>query len=52
MNENLLNGNQVSIKLETKQDAECLQAELIEKKNQIIDDAPKLYLAIKNAHTI
>ena len=49
MNEDLLNGNQVSIKLETKQDAEYLQAELIEKKNQIIDDAPKLSLAIKKA---
>ena len=49
MNENILNNTQTNIKLETKQDAERLQEELIEKKNQIIDDAPKLSLAIKKA---
>ena len=49
MNENILNNTQTNIKLETKQDAERLLEELIEKKNQIIDDAPKLSLAIKKA---
>ncbi len=49
MNENILNNTQTNIRLETKQDAERLQEELIEKKNQIIDDAPKLSLAIRKA---
>lgn len=49
MNEDILNNMQTNIRLETKQDAERLQEELIEKKNQIIDDAPKLSLAIRKA---
>ena len=49
MNENILDNTQTNIRLETKQDAERLQEELNEKKNQIIDDAPKLSLAIRKA---
>lgn len=36
-------------KIETKQDVQLIQQELQEKKEQLIDDAPKISLSIKNA---
>lgn len=47
MNENLENDTKPII--ENKQDAQRIQNELIEKKNQIIEAAPKLFLAIRKA---
>jgi hypothetical protein len=52
MNENSINQNaenKSTRKMETKQDAQRVQEQLLEKKTQIIEDAPRLSLSIKKA---
>lgn len=52
MNENSINQNaenRTTRKMETKQDVQIVQEELQEKKEQIIDESPKLNLSIKQA---
>ena len=49
MNENCEFENKSQPSIQTKQDAQKVQEQLLEKKTQIIEDAPKLSLAIKNA---
>lgn len=43
MNEESLNENQTSRKMEYKEDVQAIQQELLERKEQIIDGAPMLY---------
>ena len=49
MNENYETENQSKPSIQTKQDAQRVQEQLLEKKTQVIEDAPKLSLSIKNA---
>lgn len=49
MNEENQNLEQQQTKLQTQQDAQLLQNNLLEKKEQLIDESPKLNLAIKQA---
>ncbi len=49
MNENYETEAQSKPSIQTKQDAQRVQEQLLEKKTQIIEDAPKLSLSIKNA---
>ena len=49
MNENYETQNQSKPSIQTKQDAQRVQEQLLEKKTQVIEDAPKLSLSIKNA---
>ena len=49
MNENYETENQSKPSIQTKQDAQKVQEQLLEKKTQVIEDAPKLSLSIKNA---
>lgn len=49
MNENYETENQSKPSIQTKQDAQRVQVQLLEKKTQIIEDAPKLSLSIKKA---
>lgn len=49
MNENYETEAQSKPSIRTKQDAQSVQGQLLEKKTQIIEDAPKLSLAIKKA---
>lgn len=49
MHENFETENQSKPSIQTKQDAQRVQRQLLEKKTQIIEDAPKLSLSIKNA---
>ena len=49
MNENHEFENKSQPTIQTQQDAQKVQEQLLEKKTQIIEDAPKLSLAIKNA---
>lgn len=49
MNENLDTEVQLKSTIKTKQDAQKIQEWFLEKKTQMIEDAPKLSLSIKNA---
>jgi len=52
MNENLINQNdenKTGRKIETKQDAQAVQEELQEMREQTIDESPKLNLSVKQA---
>ena len=49
MNEENQNLEQQQTRLQTQQDAQLLQGNLLEKKEQLIDESPKLNLAIKQA---
>lgn len=49
MNEENQNLEQQQTRLQTQQDAQLLQSNLLEKKEQLIDESPKLNLAIKQA---
>ena len=49
MNEESLNENQTSRKMEYKEDVQAIQQELLERKEQIIDGAPMLLLNISKA---
>jgi hypothetical protein len=49
MNEDLIEKEELNSSVKTKEDALRIVNELIEKKNQIIDDSPKLSLRVKNA---
>lgn len=49
MNENYEFETKPQPSIRTKQDAQKVQEQLLEKKTQIIEDAPKLSLSIKNA---
>lgn len=49
MDEGNQNLEQQQTRLQTQQDAQLLQSNLLEKKEQLIDESPKLNLAIKQA---
>lgn len=49
MNEENQNSEQQKSSLETQQDAQLLQNRLLEKKEQLIDESPKLNLSVKQA---
>lgn len=49
MNEGNQNLEQQKSRLQTQQDAQLLQSNLLEKKEQLIDESPKLNLSIKKA---
>lgn len=49
VNEEYQNNGQSKRKIENKQDVQKVKEMLLEKKEQIIDEAPKLLLEVKNA---
>lgn len=49
MNEENQNSEQQKSSLQTQQDAQLLQNRLLEKKEQLIDESPKLNLSVKQA---
>ena len=49
MNEDNKNLEQLQSRLQTQQDAQLLQNSLLEKKEQLIDESPKLNLSVKRA---